>query len=691
MDTTQQDTSNTSSNINTLILKLKKKNWKKIFPFAVIGLILLVLPIVLFQVGQLQDLRQRAVSENAPVTTPRVAVIMMYFDYPSPTPLLTPWPTKPQPLTPYPTAPPPLTAYPTNIPVDPKTNSMLTKGVLKEILEGTSYNGQISVNAFYKDVTSEKIQFKFDYFDWTPIHLPSPSGCGEIYSLMETSDALLKAKGIDLSPYQMRMYAFSPLLECPYGGFGGKQPEKEYSFAFMNESTSPMIYSHELGHALKLGHANALTCSIPNDYTNNCVNSEYGDPYDVMGGSGYFNGPHQIGLGLLLPDQIQSITTSGRYSIVPINLKTSKKQVLKILKKDAPPNPCYTPTTGCGDLNSYYYVEYRRIVGADDNNSYYQSEQFGNTEGLIIHLWGGPASEYSPTYLLNTDLKKLGDGQPFYDKINNIKITLVSHNETEAVIDVQIGSTSLTPFPTTTSTTPTPTKPLIITPVISQKPTLTPSITTTPTLVIKPTSTNSPTPTKYASPTPTKTPTPTSIPTATPTIAPNHTVLNLALILPGIGPKTTSNNDNPNPIQKNRTATLRIYDASNKLIKTASGNVTFDNKYSGRFDLGSDFKSGNYTITVALNNTLFKKIPNIVSITSSQTNITPYEVKLSSGDLNQNNRLDVQDYSAFIACYRNLISCSPELKKLADFNDNGELDIFDNAIIVNGFLNIEGN
>jgi len=53
--------------------------------------------------------------------------------------------------------------------------------------------------------------------------------------------------------------------------------------------------------------------------------------------------------------------------------------------------------------------------------------------------------------------------------------------------------------------------------------------------------------------------------------------------------------------------------------------------------------------------------------------------------------MDTLDYNLFVACYQGKESCTAEQKVLADFNDNGEFDIIDNAIIVNAFLSVEGD
>lgn len=242
------------------------------------------------------------------------------------------------------------------------------------------------------------------------------------------------------------------------------------------------------------------------------------------------------------------------------------------------------------------------------------------------------------------------------------------------------------------SATGTPYPTSIIHPSTTVVPSVTPTptyrITTTPTLLPSPTPTHRLTPT--ATPMFVPSPTVSVVPSATPTLVPSHTALNVTLTLPGIGPKTSSNNDNPNPIHKTRSATLKVYNSTDTLVKTMNQNLSWDGKFLGNFDLGTGFTSGTYRITIALNNTLYKQVSGIANIIAGQRNSLP-ETRLITGDINQNNRMDTLDYNLFVACYQAKASCTTEQKALADFNDNGEFDIFDNAIIVNAFLNVEGD
>ncbi len=423
-----------------LLNKLKSK--KKTIGLLFLVILAITLPVSLSLTKKSQDIRQRATSQDAPTKIIKVAVILYDYDFIEPTPN----PTKIPPLTPYPTFIEPtidssLPPKPTNPPFDPVRGTFMSPAVVKNILEGND-GYYMSPNAFYGEIAAGKYQFTYDYFGWFHVSLPPPTSC-DIYRDMSVGDKVALANGVDLSSFQTRVYVTNFSSPCDHPAFGGKDPGKSYSYAIMFNSDFPPLYSHELGHALNLGHANTWECKNRNDYTNDCQSIEYGDPYDIMGLNvlSYLSTPHQITLGLLLDSEIQTVNEAGNYSIVPIEIKTAKKQALKILKRDTTTNIC-NPL--CNTIPYYYYVEYRQPIGMDSAiiNS-------PNKEGLIIHIWDGNTS-WSVTNLVNPQNPVIHDGESFYDKINDIRVTLVSHNADSANINVQVGPDSLTPKPTPT-------------------------------------------------------------------------------------------------------------------------------------------------------------------------------------------------------------------------------------------------
>ncbi len=347
--------------------------------------------------------------------------------------------------TPIPTDAPPLPGKPALPPRNPITHARVTVDIVRNILEGSGMWGDPSVNAFYDEVTHGKIHYAFDYFGWYQTPTAPPQTC-DLGNLMTLSDSLAESHGVNLTPYQARVYIF-PGLSCDNHAFGGKDSSKPYSFAFLDDFLIGSVYSHELGHALNLAHAARWECQTPNDYTNNCTINERGDFYDIMGGQGYFNAPHQISLGLIQNQQIQTITQSGTYTIVPIEQETGSK-TLKILKPDTRQRQC--DGSGCNDYQDYYYIEYRRPIGIDSRVVFDHIGETIDKEGIEIHIWDGFISTGDVTKLVNPQDPVLHDGQSFYDAVNNIRITQVSHNADHVTLNVQMLSNLKTPSPSAT-------------------------------------------------------------------------------------------------------------------------------------------------------------------------------------------------------------------------------------------------
>lgn len=192
-----------------------------------------------------------------------------------------------------------------------------------------------------------------------------------------------------------------------------------------------------------------------------------------------------------------------------------------------------------------------------------------------------------------------------------------------------------------------------------------------------------PTATKVPSATLTSTP-----PAATSTISPNETRVGIELLLPGIG-SNAALGGNSNPVVSGHTVELQISNSQNQKVKEAEGNVTYDTQsfsFKGTVSLGSTLDSGAYLIKARLNNTLWKNL-GLVNIVTGQTSQAS-QTKLISGDLDQNNELNLFDYNTMLACYG---AGQCDKKTQSDLNIDGKVDEQDLNILYAGFAKRVGD
>lgn len=257
------------------------------------------------------------------------------------------------------------------------------------------------------------LRFTGDVFGYVTI---GPATCN-VGTISTQADAALSAQGVDLSPYPLPRVYVHPGINCGWGGWGAN------GRLFLNGTLDAYIVVHEMGHAFGLQHSRAKSCQEPT-----CVNIEYG-PFDTMGsGTGPFNGFQQDLLGWLsssaTPQTIRPVTTSGPYALEPLDLwPAGGPKVLAIRHAD-----------GAGDFQYWTYLEYR--------------PPFGVLAWSIE--WAGPSLPYA--YAANlTDLAPttavdqwtLGLGQSA--TLRGSAVTLLSHDQTGALVDVQLPPTLSAP------------------------------------------------------------------------------------------------------------------------------------------------------------------------------------------------------------------------------------------------------
>ena len=186
----------------------------------------------------------------------------------------------------------------------------------------------------------------------------------------------------------------------------------------LNGSVSPNAIAHELGHNLGLQHGHAWNPTGSSTIQPG-THVEYGDPFDVMGGSsstisGHFSVPKKRALNYITDENVQTKSATGQYRLYRHDATIGINTVA--LKIDA---------GGAYD----YWLEYRRDVAA--NLSGYAK---GVVNGVLIHWNKVPSFTQAGapgTYLLDMSPGSPGGmsdsalvvGQSFYDPSYKIRLT----------------------------------------------------------------------------------------------------------------------------------------------------------------------------------------------------------------------------------------------------------------------------
>lgn len=289
---------------------------------------------------------------------------------------------------------------------------------------GKIFTATESMRALYLNSSYGQVTFKMDT-DGNgqpdvvgPFNLSlSKVGCN--WSAWGTAaDSAVQASGVNLALYQHIIYVLPPYSQLPDCGWAGLAYVGG-GRSYIAEPQSMMVYAHELGHNLSMGHAGT---DPEND---GVMNVEYGDSSDPMGSSRAlrnFNGPHMHQLGWFneFPNAVQTITAPGQYQLSAIGTVPdgTVPQALRIFK----------PNT-----NEYYYLSYRQAAGWD------ASLPATYTQGVNIHRYKGAGSYF--TYFLQS----LATTGLFMDNANGITVAPVTMGSGFATVQVTFGCTTNPP------------------------------------------------------------------------------------------------------------------------------------------------------------------------------------------------------------------------------------------------------
>ena len=311
------------------------------------------------------------------------------------------------------------------------TRAGVTPGVTPEQTQAVMFGATGSLDAYYREQSSDRVQFAGDVAG--PFTLAGQDGSGCPADAWEApARAAALAAGDDPAGYDEFIYVFFGLQGC---GFAGRAwvgaPGTQ-----LNGTIDLRVVAHEVGHNLGAWHAATLSCTaagVAVPISTSCAQqSEYGDPFDVMGSAlRQLNAPHHVETGLWPGDAVADASHTGGYRIVPLE-SASGVRSLRIKR--------FQTGSGAGS----YYVELRRPLGGFDSA---WGTSNSSIDGVLLHLdvldvSGDGSLEQPHTQLINTTASGnpatavLTLGHTFVDQANGITITLTGLDATGADVGV---------------------------------------------------------------------------------------------------------------------------------------------------------------------------------------------------------------------------------------------------------------
>jgi len=286
-------------------------------------------------------------------------------------------------------------------------------------VRGVVFDNANSVNAYFQDASYGQLSLGGDVFGWFTID-SSNTGCA--YSTW-ASEARAKAgaAGVTLSSYQYVVYAFPQTSSCGWAGLAYLPGTSSW----INGAMTLRVVSHELSHNFGVHHASTLACQqggTATTFGGTCTQSEYGDPFSVMGSAStrHHVNWHRAQLGWL--SDVQTVTTSGTYLLTPAEL-TGTPRLLRIARGDG----------------TYLNLEFRQPWGIFDNFSAGDPVVNGVSIRIapaLTSLVQSKLVDANPSTTTFSDAA-LGVGQSVTDPLNGVSITTLSVGPAGASVSIE--------------------------------------------------------------------------------------------------------------------------------------------------------------------------------------------------------------------------------------------------------------
>lgn len=298
----------------------------------------------------------------------------------------------------------------------------------KDQIAATFFGAANSVKAYFADASYGQATVTGDVFGWFSI-AATDNTCAATSTWSTQARAAATNAGVNLSNYQHIAYVFPKSTACGWAGLGHMPGPESWN----NGILSVRIAGHELAHNFGVHHAASLSCTsngVRVTLSGECTESEYGDPFDIMGNSSRLtNNWHRWRLGYFTSDEVTTVTTAtaGRHTVGVVSEAGSVPKIVRVPR---------------GDGTTFYYLEFRQPYGTFDNFATTNSavngillriatEKGTNTIGKLLDATPATTSFADAAFL---------PGTSFTDATRGITISVVSVSAAGAVVNVSFGA-----------------------------------------------------------------------------------------------------------------------------------------------------------------------------------------------------------------------------------------------------------
>lgn len=295
----------------------------------------------------------------------------------------------------------------------------------KDQIAATFFGAGNSVRSYFGDASYGQVTVTGDVFGWYGI-AATDDACNATSTWSTQAKAAATAAGVNLTAYQHIAFIFPRATSCGWAGLGYMPGPESWN----NGNLSVRIAGHELAHNFGVHHAASLACTsggVRVTLSDTCTESEYGDPFDIMGSSSRLtNHWHRWRLGYFTNDEVTTVTSAspGQYTVGVVSQATSVPKIVRVARGDG----------------TFYYLEFRQPFGTFDN--------FAATDaavnGVLVRI-ATDRTNTRPQLLDGTPATTtfsdaaFGSGKSLADTTRGITISVVSVSTSGAVVNVSFG------------------------------------------------------------------------------------------------------------------------------------------------------------------------------------------------------------------------------------------------------------